>query len=73
MAPNRSTPHGAGAAEHLGCLVTVSTPCTQFVGRLVDLDVRIGVTLELSSVASDGSQEALPSIRCQASSDMTCP
>jgi BirA family biotin operon repressor/biotin-[acetyl-CoA-carboxylase] ligase len=45
-------------SEHLGCLVTVSTPCTHFIGRLVDLDVRIGVTLELSSVASDTSQGA---------------
>jgi BirA family transcriptional regulator, biotin operon repressor / biotin---[acetyl-CoA-carboxylase] ligase len=45
-------------SEHLGCLVTVSTPCTHVVGRLVDLDVRVGVTLELSSIGSDASQDA---------------
>ena len=47
-------------SEHLGCLVTVSTPRAEVVGRLVDLDVRAGVTLELSSVASDPSQVADP-------------
>jgi BirA family biotin operon repressor/biotin-[acetyl-CoA-carboxylase] ligase len=36
-------------SEHLGRLVKVATPGTHLVGRLVDLDVRFGVTLELSA------------------------
>jgi BirA family transcriptional regulator, biotin operon repressor / biotin---[acetyl-CoA-carboxylase] ligase len=45
-------------SEHFGCLVAVSTPYAHVVGRLVDLDVRAGVTLELSPVGSDPSQQA---------------
>ena len=38
-------------SEHLGRLVRVATPSASVVGRLVDLDVRLGVTLELQPCA----------------------
>jgi BirA family transcriptional regulator, biotin operon repressor / biotin---[acetyl-CoA-carboxylase] ligase len=39
-------------SEHLGRLVKVTTPTAHVVGRLVDLDVRFGVTLELCPIAN---------------------
>jgi biotin-(acetyl-CoA carboxylase) ligase len=45
-------------SEHLGRLVKVATPSAHLVGRLIDLDVRFGVTLELSSIASVPNQVA---------------
>jgi BirA family biotin operon repressor/biotin-[acetyl-CoA-carboxylase] ligase len=53
-------------SEHLGRLVTVATPSAHLVGRLVDLDVRFGVTIELRSVASVPQQE----VARQPSSDL---
>jgi BirA family transcriptional regulator, biotin operon repressor / biotin---[acetyl-CoA-carboxylase] ligase len=44
-------------SEHLGRLVKVATSSAHLVGRLVDLDVRFGVTLELRSVASVPNQK----------------
>ena len=32
-------------SEHLGRLVRVATPCATLVGRLIDLDLRFGVTM----------------------------
>ncbi len=40
-------------SEHLGRLVTVSTPRAHVVGRLLDLDFRVGATLELRYAAGD--------------------
>ncbi len=45
-------------SEHLGRLVKVATPSADVVGRLVDLDVRFGVTLELSTPASVPRRDA---------------
>jgi BirA family biotin operon repressor/biotin-[acetyl-CoA-carboxylase] ligase len=42
-------------SEHRGCLIVVSTPRNRFVGRLVDLSLCTGVTIEPSS-AESGSQ-----------------
>jgi BirA family transcriptional regulator, biotin operon repressor / biotin---[acetyl-CoA-carboxylase] ligase len=44
-------------SEHLGRLVALSTPQSHVVGRLVDLDLRIGATLELGSTAGDPSRD----------------
>jgi BirA family transcriptional regulator, biotin operon repressor / biotin---[acetyl-CoA-carboxylase] ligase len=45
-------------SEHVGRIVRVETAATSVVGRLVDLDVRFGVTLELSRPAATLHQEA---------------
>jgi BirA family biotin operon repressor/biotin-[acetyl-CoA-carboxylase] ligase len=50
-------------SEHLGSLVTVSTGRAHIVGRLLDLDIRIGATLELSSAADDPRRDdSLPTM-----------
>jgi BirA family transcriptional regulator, biotin operon repressor / biotin---[acetyl-CoA-carboxylase] ligase len=44
-------------SEHLGRLVAVSTPRADIVGRLVDLDLRVGVTLALNSSDRDPGRD----------------
>jgi BirA family biotin operon repressor/biotin-[acetyl-CoA-carboxylase] ligase len=49
-------------SEHLGEIVTVGTSSATVVGRLVDLDVRLGVTIELCGLEGPVERQA-PSLR----------
>ncbi len=46
-------------SEHLGQEVTVATPSARIVGRLVDLDVRFGVTLQFDQAPGVFEQPAV--------------
>jgi len=46
-------------SEHLGQEVTVATPSARIVGRLVDLDVRFGVTLQFDRAPGVFKQPAI--------------
>jgi BirA family biotin operon repressor/biotin-[acetyl-CoA-carboxylase] ligase len=55
LGPDVLNPAWRDRSEHLGRLVQVATPSGSYVGRLVDLDLRRGLTLAKSDTAPDAN------------------